>query len=221
MDGVVIAGIDTGVGKTAICAGLLKMIHGTKKVCYWKPIQTGTIVADDTVEIRGMASLPTECVREPAYRFIEPLSPYMAGKKWGKRVDLDVIEKQFLEQRKEGFFQIIEGAGGLLVPLNESELQVDLLKRFKLPVIYVTEDRVGAINQTLLTLRVAKESKVESLGVIVTRSRRTLGNAESISLFGKCEILAEFDPADDVRTLVAQVGGHTRLRQLFNISQLP
>jgi len=221
MDGVCVIGIDTGVGKTAICAGLLKMLHGSRKVCFWKPIQTGTIVADDTVEIKSLASLTADCFMEPVYRYVEPLSPYMAGKKWGKPVDLDEIEKIYREAKKNGRFPIIEGSGGLLVPLNESDLQVALLQRLKLPIIYVTEDRVGAINQTLLSLRVAREEKLETLGVIVTRSRRTLGNAESIAHFGKVEILAEFDPADDVRTLVAQVGAHPRLRKLFNIPVLP
>jgi len=221
MEGVFIVGVDTGVGKTAISGGLLKMLHGSRKVCFWKPVQTGTIVADDTAEIKTLVALPSECFMEPAYRFVEPLSPYMAGKKWGKRVDLAEMEKQFLAKQKEGFFTIIEGAGGLFVPLNETELLIDMMKSYKLPVIYVTEDRVGAINQTLLTLRVAREEKLETLGVIMTKSRRTMGNSESIAHFGKVEILAEFDPAEDVRTLVGQVGAHPRLRKLFNLPVLP
>lgn len=221
MDGVFIVGIDTGVGKTAISGGILKMLHGSRKVCFWKPVQTGTIVADDTVEVKGLVAMPNECFMEPAYRFVEPLSPYMAGKKWGKRVDIDVMDKLFRAKKNEGYFTVVEGAGGLLVPMNEKDLQIDLIKSFGLPVIYITEDRVGAINQTLLTLRVAREEKLETLGVIMTKSRRTMGNSESIAHFGQVEILAEFDPSDDIRTLVGQVGAHPRLRKLFNVPVLP
>ena len=221
MEGIFIIGVDTGVGKSSVAAGILKLLQGSRKVCYWKPIQTGTIVADDTKEIKNLTSLPENCFIEPTYRFAEPLSPYMAAKKWGKRVELSELVNTFSQIKKDGYFPILEGAGGLLVPYNETELQVDFAKKIKLPIIFITEDRVGAINQVLLSLSYAREQGLEVLGVIITRSRRTLGNAESISHFGKVEILAEFDPTEDHRNLVAQVGGNERLRELFQTPKLP
>lgn len=221
MDGVFIIGVDTGVGKSSVSAGLVKLLYGSKKVCYWKPIQTGTIVSDDTKDLKSVTSLPDDCFMEPSYRFAEPLSPYMAAKKWGKRVEMDVLVNAFQEAKKKGCFPIIEGAGGLLVPFNDKELQVDFAKKIKLPIIFVTEDRVGAINQALLAIDYARDEGLEILGLVITRSRRTFGNAESIAHFGKIEILAEFDPTDDIRTLIAQVGANERLRTIFKVPQLP
>lgn len=221
MDGVFVTGIDTGVGKTAICAGLLKLLYGTRKIAYWKPVQTGTIVGDDTAEVKRLTGLGTDAFMEPAYRFPDPLSPHWAAKKWGKTIELDPMVRTFEEKKKTGTFMLVEGAGGLLVPLNGEHLLVDLIQRIKLSILICAEDRVGAINQTLLTLNAARDLKIPILGVILTKSRRNLGNAEAISQFGKVEILAEFDPFDDLRTLVASVGGNQRLRELFNVNVLP
>ena len=82
--GVFVIGVDTGVGKTTLCAGLLKMLVGSRKVAYWKPVQTGTIVGDDTKDIRKATQLSDDYFVEPAYRFPDPLSPHFAARKWGK-----------------------------------------------------------------------------------------------------------------------------------------
>jgi dethiobiotin synthase len=223
MEGVFVIGIDTGVGKTSVCAGLVKLLHGTRKVVYWKPVQTGTIVGDDTKEVKRLTEFPAETYMEPAYRFPDPLSPHWAAKKWGKTIDLAAMQAQFAERKKTagGAFFVLEGAGGLLVPYNSQELQIDFIRKIGMPMLIIAEDRVGAINQTLLTLNAARDHKLPILGVILTRSRRTLGNAEAITHFGKCDILAEFDPVEDVRTLVGQVGAHSRLREVFQVGSLP
>lgn len=221
MDGVFVTGVDTSVGKTAFCSGLLKLLYGTRKACYWKPVQAGTIVSNDTEDAKSQTGLADEFFMDPLYRFAEPVVPYLAAKKWGKKIELEAFSKPFNAKRDAGYFVVVEGAGGLLVPFGENFLQLDLIKRLKLPVIFVAEDRVGSINQILLSLRVARDEGLSILGVVLTRSRRTFGNAECITHFGKVEILAEFDPAEDVKTLVAQIGGHSRLRDLFHVPSLP
>lgn len=221
MDGVFVTGIDTGVGKTVVCAGILKMLHGTHQVGYWKPIQTGTIIGDDTVEVRKMTDMGPEHFADPMYRFAEPLSPYMAAKKWGKRVDLKDLADRAKELSKKHNFLVVEGAGGLLVPLNEKELQSDLMLALGMPILIVAEDRVGAINQTLLTLEKARALGIKILGVILTRARGTFGNAECISSFGNTEILAQLQPTENQKSVVAEVGSDKRLRELFKLSQLP
>lgn len=221
-EGVVVVGIDTGVGKTMVCAGLVKLLVGSKKVRYWKPIQTGTVVGDDTQTAKSLLSdLPTDTFWEPVYRFPEPLSPHMAAKKWGKTVSLDTLVDTYQAKRAADDFVVVEGAGGILLPLNEKHLQLHFLQNLALPMIIVAEDRVGAINQTLLTLNAARSGHVPVLGVILTRARRTLGNAEAISQFGQVEVLAELDPSEDSRTVLAQVAANARLRSLFNIASLP
>lgn len=221
-EAVAIIGTDTGVGKTTICAGLVKLLHGATKVRYWKPIQTGTVVGDDTQTAKSLLSdLPPETFWDPVYRFPEPLSPHMAAKKWGKTVEMDVLVDAFRERRKKDEFVVIEGAGGILLPFNEKHLQIHFIQNLAVPIIIVSEDRVGAINQTLLTLNAARSGHVPVLGVILTKARRTLGNAEAISLFGHVEILAEIDPNENSKTVVAQVGANDRLRELFQVAGLP
>ncbi|MBI1862308.1 MAG: dethiobiotin synthase [Deltaproteobacteria bacterium] len=218
MEGVFVTGTDTGVGKTTVCAGLLKAIYGSKEVVYWKPVQTGTIVGDDTREVKAMTQLPDACFKEPSYRFPDPVSPHMAAEKWGKTIELDKLVADFQSSKQ---FQIVEGAGGILVPFNDSVLQIDFIKKIGLPVIIVGQDRVGAINHTLLTLDACRKGGIPIKGVILTRCRMTLGNGPVISKFGQVEVLATFTPTDDPKSLVAQVASNTRLRQLFNVAPLP
>ncbi len=221
MDGVFIIGVDTNVGKSTVAAGILKMIYGSKPVKYWKPVQTGTIVGDDTNDIRTATQLPDETFMEPSYRFTDPLSPHFAAKKWGKHISVDDMTKTFDAEKKKGAFLVVEGAGGLLVPFNEKELQVDFLHRLKLPLIVVTTDRVGAINQSLLTIHECRAQKLDVLGFVVTKSRGNLGNSEAISHFGKVEILAEFPTVEDSLTVIGQVAGNARLRKIFGLPQIP
>jgi len=222
MDGVFITGTDTNVGKTTFSAGLLRMLHGSKPVTYWKPVQTGTMIGDDTNEVRALSKIDdAKAIIDPTYRFTDPVSPHFAAKKWGKRIDVGQIMATYERERKAGRFLLIEGAGGLLVPLNDKELLLDLILLMKLPLIICTVDRVGAINQTLLTLNACKKASVDVLGVVVTRSRGTLGNSEAIAEFGKVEILAEFPPVDDMTSMMAMVATNPRLRELFQLAPLP
>jgi dethiobiotin synthetase len=221
MDGVFVTGTDTGVGKTVIASGLLKLLYGSKSVHYWKPVQTGTIVGDDTQAAKSLTGMPADRFWSPVYRFPEPLSPHMAAQKWGKKVEVDTIVDFYREHKKNSDFVVVEGAGGLMVPLNEKALLIDLIGKLSLPLLIVSEDRVGSINQTLLTVNAARAANIPILGVILTKARKTLGNAEAISLFGKVEVLAEFDPSEDSRTIIGQVASNDRLRALFNISVLP
>lgn len=220
MDGVFVIGVDTGVGKTTLCAGLIKMLAGSRKAAYWKPVQTGTIVGDDTKDIQKVTQLSDEYFLTPGYRFPDPLSPHFAAAKWGKTIDTSALKRTF-DEAKRSTFLIVEGAGGLLVPYNDHELQIDVIKSFGLPLIIVTTDRVGAINQTLLTLNACRAENIALLGVVVTKSRGNLGNSEGISQFGKVEILAELPPADDMKALIANVAAHSRLRKLFGLTPLP
>lgn len=221
MDGIFVTGTDTGVGKTTVCAGLLKLLQGTRDVAYWKPVQTGTIIGDDTNTVRDLTELQDEYFIPPVYRFPDPVSPHAAAQKWGQRVELNVLTDAYVKAKKGGRFIIVEGAGGLLVPFNDEILQIDFISALKLPLLIVSEDRVGAINQSLLTVNAAREAGIEILGIVLTHARKTLGNAAPISQFGKVPVLDEIDPTESARNAVAQVGGSPRLRNLFKVSALP
>src|SRR5690606_4187803 len=98
---------------TTICAGLLTMLRGSRKLAYWKPIQTGTIVGNDPKEVQQLSGLPPENFIETMYRFPEPLAPHQAAKKWGKTISLDDMMTTFNKHVKEGTFLVLEGAGGV------------------------------------------------------------------------------------------------------------
>lgn len=221
MENIFVTGSDTNVGKTIISAGLLKLMHGFRKVRYWKPIQTGTIMNDDTNDVRALVEYGPECFMEPVYRFPDPLAPRHAAKKWGKEIDLDLVVKTFQDRSDKDRFTIVEGAGGIEVPLSENETQRVLIKKLGLPILIIAEDRIGAINHTVLTVEAARREGIPIVGVVLTKAKGTYGNADSITHFGKVEILAEFPPYEDSRTVVAQVSCHPRLRQLFGVPPMP
>ncbi len=221
MNGVFIVGVDTGVGKTFVCAGVLKLLHGYKKACYWKPVQTNTLMGDDTSEIKTLTSLGADAFIEPAFRFPEPLAPYLAAQKWGKKVELSNLMSTVNQAKADGKFMIVEGGGGLLVPYSDTLFQVDLIKETGFPVILVAQDRVGAINQSLLSLNELRRRNLPILGMIITKSRGTFGNVESIKKFGNVDILIDIAHHEDRRTLVAEIGASEKLRQAFEIPALP
>lgn len=220
MDGVFVLGTSTDVGKTVFSGGLLKMFQGTR-ARYWKPIQTGTIVGDDTADLKQIADAPAETFLEPVYRFPEPLSPVAAARKWNKTVEISEIVKTWRSHAGKGEFIVIEGAGGVYLPLNEKALQIDLMTALGVPVVVLSNDSVGAINHTLLTLKALNDARLNVLGVVLMKSRGSMGNAEEISHYGKVEVLAEFPPSEDAKGLMAQVGGNARLRQIFKVTPLP
>lgn len=221
MKGISVIGTDTGVGKTTICAGILKLLYGSRKIAYWKPIQTGTIVGNDPKEVQELSGLPPDCFLESTYRFPEPLAPHLAAKKWGKTIDLDVMMEVFNKQLKAGTFLIIEGAGGVFTPYNDNALQIDFMKRTGLSTLVIGQDRVGQVNQTLLTLDALKDAKIGVEGIILTKMRGTFGNAETIEHFGKVKVIAQFADSQNKATLVGEVGGNDALRTLFKVPKLP
>lgn len=223
MNSVFIMGADTGVGKSVVSAGFLKAGHGHGKISYWKPIQTGTMVGDDTEEVRSLTGLNGEdFFMEPNYRFTEPMAPVLAAEKWGKNLELDPILKRFEEHCKQGGAAIIEGAGGLLAPLSDKYFQADLMKALNVPVVIVGEDRTGIVNQVLMTIRCAKEWNLKIAGVVLMNSRGNLGNAPAIERFGEgVKVLLEVPPMPDKRSLVAHLAGDSEVRRLLGVAALP
>lgn len=222
MDGVFITGTDTGVGKTTVAAGLLKLLYGSKPVSYWKPIQTGTVIGDDTVDVRALTELGDDAYLAPSYRFADPIAPSQAAKQWGQTIDVGELTATASKIGK-GRYLLVEGAGGILVPLTDKMLQIDFMKQLGLPVLVVAPNKLGTINQTLLTVRECVRLGINLMGVILTKSRQStaMGNADSIALHGKVEVLAEIADSSDRKTTVAQIAAHPRLRSLFGVPQIP
>lgn len=184
MEGIFVIGCDTGVGKTVVSALLLRWACKRRKAFYWKPVQTGTREGDDTTEVKELTGFSREHFLDAGYRLKEPLSPHLAAEQEGVRIDIDELARMFSTRVERDSFVIVEAAGGLLVPYAKGVLQTGFIRRLNLPAVLVVEDRLGAINQALLTIHAARELGVNVVGVAMNKASGKFGNAEAIAAFG-------------------------------------
>lgn len=222
MNSIFVMGADTSVGKTVVCAGLVKAGQGYGKIAYWKPIQTGTLVGDDTSEVRSLVGEESGTVLESVYRFTDPMAPVLAAEKWGKLVELEPILQKHRQYMTEGYTLVMEGTAGLLAPFGENFFQADLMKALNVPVLIIGEDRTGIVNQVLMTIECAQKWNLNLVGVVLLNSRASLGNAPAIDRFGKgVKVILEVPPMTEKRSLVAHLAGSPELRKVLGVAQIP
>lgn len=152
-----ITGIGTGIGKTITSAVITEKL----KADYWKPIQSGDLDQSDSLSIQNLISNPKTKIHPELYRLNQPLSPHLSAKLDGIEINLNKFE---LPQTKNNL--IVEGAGGLMVPLNNQTLILDLIKHLNIPVIVVSQNYLGSINHTLLTINTLKQHQINIKGII-------------------------------------------------------
>jgi len=151
-----ISGIGTDVGKTIVSAIVSEALEAT----YWKPIQAGDLVNSDSIKIKNLTENVT--VLKEGVKLSQAMSPHAAARIDG--VKFGVLD--FSLPKIDGNF-IVEGAGGLMVPLNSDGLMIaDIIEEFKLPVIIVSRHYLGSINHTLLTVEVLKNRGVVIKGIV-------------------------------------------------------
>lgn len=138
-----ITGIGTNVGKTIVSAILTEAL----KADYWKPIQSGTIEGLDSTTIKELISNTKTIIHPEAYLLKEPLSPHMAAKIDGITIEFEKIQLPKIQNDL-----IIEGAGGLMVPINSKHYVIDIAKKFNCEIIVVVSNYLGCINHSLLTI---------------------------------------------------------------------
>jgi dethiobiotin synthetase len=151
-----VSGIGTDVGKTVASAILCKALNAA----YWKPIQSGTLVGSDKDMIRKLCG-EEQLIIDECYSLKEPLSPHTAARKEGITIDA----KRLVIPKHHGNL-IIEGAGGLMVPITRELLYHEWVKANNLPVILVSRHYLGSINHTMLSLHLLKTMGAEIVGVI-------------------------------------------------------
>lgn len=155
---IFITGIGTGVGKTIVSAILTEALQAD----YWKPIQSGNLENSDTVNIRRLLSNTKTKFHEETYKFKTPESPHLAAEAENKIISLTEIKCP-----KTSNHLIIEGAGGLMVPLNNhNEFIIDLIKQLQTPVILVTQNYLGSINHTLLSIEILKKYSIPVKAIV-------------------------------------------------------
>lgn len=165
-----ITGTDTGVGKTVVAAALIGLLRQRgATVAAMKPVETGveTDVGTDAERLRDAAgqSDPTSDVNPVRYR--EPLAPYVAAERSHSAVDLSQLDAAVERLSRGRDALVVEGAGGLLVPLSRNASYADLFARWRLATIVVAANRLGAINHVLLTVQAARVAGLELRGVVL------------------------------------------------------
>ena len=153
---IVVSGTDTGVGKTVFSAALAGALDGY----YWKPIQSGLDEETDSQTVLRLSGLAPERVLPEAYRLRTPASPHFAAE-----LDGITIDHRTLEVPNADRSLVIEGAGGLLVPLTRSVTYLDLMARWRLPVVLCARTALGTINHSLLSIEALRARDVVILGV--------------------------------------------------------
>ena len=155
-EAIIVTGTDTDAGKTVFCAALTAALDG----CYWKPIQCGLDGETDSQTVQRLGALGPERILPEAYTFATPASPHFAAAQDGIEIeDAKLIVPHVFRPL------VIEGAGGLAVPIRRDLLQIDLFARWKLPVVLCASTRLGTINHSLLSIEALKRRAIPILGV--------------------------------------------------------
>ncbi len=176
----VIAGIDTGVGKTLVSAMLVEALQAD----YWKPVQAGDLQHSDTDTVRELISNSRSVFHPEAYRLQYPMSPHASAEKEG----ITLLAENIKIPQTENTL-IIELAGGLMVPLNRQTLNLHLLRQWQFPVILVSRYYLGSINHTLLSLEVLKLYQIPLTGLIFNgeeniQSKQVILSYSNVPLLG-------------------------------------
>jgi len=184
--GIFITGTDTGVGKTFIGTGIAAALRGQGiDVGVMKPAETGCLMKKGVLVPRDALKLimaggvddPLDIVNP--YRFRDPLAPAIAAAREGMKIGIRRIVSCFRALARRHEYMIVEGAGGIMVPLTTSYTYLDLVRALDLPVLIVARPGLGTINHTLLTVTVVRSHRSRVAGIVINnRSRTKPGLAE-------------------------------------------
>jgi dethiobiotin synthase len=158
-------------------------------VRYWKPIQTGIEQDDDTATVRRLAACGSDRILDEGVRLPLPVSPHLAARLNGTDINVDALVAILTAQPAEQRW-IIEGAGGVLVPIDGSQLMIDFIERLGLPAIVVTRTTLGTINHTLLTIEALRARAIRIAGVLMT-GVPDLENRLAIERYGRVEVVGQ------------------------------
>jgi dethiobiotin synthetase len=188
---IVVTGTDTDVGKTIFAAALVGALDGY----YWKPVQAGLDGETDSELVRRLSGLPADRILPEVYRLTTAASPHLAAERDGVVLDIEGLAGAPLNHERA---VVIEGAGGLLVPLTRSYLQIELFARWHAPVVLVAATRLGTINHTLLSIEALRRRGIPLLGVAFigdenADSERTIAEMGGVRRLGRLPIVNPLD----------------------------
>ena len=201
-----VTGTDTNVGKTVVSAWL--MLHLGAR--YWKPVQTGSADGSDASIIRTLTDCEAGDILPSVYELPEPLSPHEAARRAGVEISMD----KFVPPEVEGPL-IAEGAGGVMVPLNDHAFMIDLIDALNYSVVLVCRSSLGTINHTLLSLEALQSRDIPVAGIVMNGPNLP-HNRDALEEFGGVRVLAEIPPLDPLnREALLAVQPEHDLEQFF------
>ncbi|MDF2431142.1 MAG: dethiobiotin synthetase [Mucilaginibacter sp.] len=188
---IFITGIGTGIGKTIVSAILVEKL----KADYWKPIQSGDLNDSDTMKVKSLVTNSASIFHPEAYRLTQPFSPHKSA-----AIDGLIIDPEKINLPQTTNTLIVEGAGGLMVPLNDQFLMIDLIKKLDAEVILVSAFYLGSINHTLLSISALKQYNIPVKGIIFngaedSNSKRFILKYSEIKMLGSIPLLNGIDKA--------------------------
>ena len=155
---IVVTGTDTGIGKTVFSAGLAGLLGAN----YWKPIQSGLEEETDAQRVARLGGLSADRIVPERYRLRTPASPHQSAAMDGVRIDPAALDAP----DTGGMRLVIEGAGGLMVPLSGGTLYIDIFERWRLPVVLCARTALGTINHSLLSIEALRKRQIDILGIV-------------------------------------------------------
>jgi len=192
-----VTGTDTGVGKTFVaCALAAALRRAGRRVGVMKPVETGVAGdPEDAVRLKAAAGDPAPLDEICPYRLPAPLAPSVAARLAGVTIDVDALVAAIAARRQASDALLVEGAGGLLVPVVDRVTWLDLAVRLALPVLIVAANRLGTVNHAALTARVARDAGLVVPGFVLSQPTATTDesagtNAETIATLTGLRCLA-------------------------------
>jgi len=186
---LIVTGTDTGIGKTVFAAALT----GALQAHYWKPVQAGLEDGSDSGDVARLSGLPADHILPEAYRLTTPCSPHQAA-----AIDGVVIDPARLALPETAGPLVVEGAGGVLVPLSPALVYADVFRRWGCPVILVARTALGTINHSLLSIEALRARNVPILGVAFVgdahpESEAIIGKIGQVKRLGRLPFLPSLD----------------------------
>ncbi len=190
---IFVTGIGTDVGKTVVASVLAEAL----KADYWKPVQTGSFFSTDTAKVQKWVTNPESKFHPEGYLLKQYMSPHAAAELEG--IDIDINQLNMPTSTNSTL--IMEGAGGLMVPLNRKEFMVDLIKKYDAEVVLVIQNYLGSINHSLLSIDVLKGRGLKILGVVYNGAPHKL--SEDIILdYSGLKVLGRINKEKDLNSEV-------------------
>jgi len=204
-----VTGTDTHVGKTVLSSLLVAALNGT----YWKPIQTGASEGTDRQQVMRWAELPESRTVAECYCFDPPVSPHLAAEAAGITIEISRICRPSQIPAPP---LIIEGAGGVLAPINGSEMMLDLIGKLGAPVVVASRTALGTINHTVLTVRALRGAGVCVKGVVMIGPENQ-DNERAVERYGAVPVIGRIPLLDRIcRSTLVQVFESSFDRRAFS-----